>query len=380
MTSSLFVTWDGGGNVPPALGVAAELQRRGHAVRMLGHPGQRQAVEAAGLRFEPYRHARAWSPVTRANSPRWAVNYLRLFTEAAVGVDVAESLRREPTDVAVVDCMLLAGIKAAQDLAVPQVTLMHTVHRYLHDAWVRGPIGVVARAKGMPPARLWRRSDLSLLVTVAGLDEAAALPANVRVTGPVWPAGAPAPMPHAARQPRILISLSSIYYVGQKAVLQSILEAVADLPVQAVLTIGHGVAADELRPPANVEVHQFLPHAQVLPTVSLVVGHAGHSTTMQALAHDLPMVLIPMTRLADQPAVARAVARQGAATVLHKTASVGDIRAAIVQMLGDGPHRAAAARLGRHIRSADGAAVAADLIEKLAVPNPRSGRPEQPRR
>ncbi|MFJ8577984.1 glycosyltransferase [Micromonospora sp. NPDC093277] len=370
MTSSLFVTWDGGGNVPPALGIAAELHRRGHAVRLLGHPRQRQAVEAAGLRFEPYRQAAEWSPVTRTTSPQWAVKYLRLFTERAVGADVAESLRREPTDVAVVDCMLLAGIRAAQDLGVPQVTLMHTLHRYLHDAWARGPVGLVARAKGMAPTRLWRRGELSLVATAPDLDEAAALPGNARITGPVWPVGTPAPTPHV-RQPRILVSLSSIYYVGQRAVLQSVMEAVAGLPLQAVVTTGHGVRPDEIRPPANVEVHQFLPHAPILPTVSLVVGHAGHSTTVQALAHDLPMVLIPMSSLGDQPAVARAVARQGAATVLRRSASVSDIRAAIEHMLGDGPHRAAAARLGSSIRSADGATTAADLIEKLAVPTPR---------
>ncbi|MFU8851186.1 glycosyltransferase [Micromonospora sp. SL1-18] len=370
MVSSLFVTWDGGGNVPPALGIAAELHRRGHAVRLLGHPRQRQAVEAAGLRFEPYRHARAWSPVTRTTSPRWAVKYLNLFTERAVGADVAESLRREPTDVAVVDCMLLAGIKAAQDLDVRQVTLMHTLYHYLRGPWARGPIGLVARAKGIPPTRLWGRSVLSLVATAPDLDEAAALPANARIIGPVWPVGAPAPAPHAP-QPRILVSLSSIYYVGQQAVLQSIMEAVAGLAVQAVVTTGHGVRPDQIRPPANVEVHQFLPHASILPTVSLVVGHAGHSTTVQALAYDLPMVLIPMSSLGDQPAVARAVARQGAATVLRRSASAGDIRAAIERMLGEGPHRAAAARLGRQIRSADGATAAADLIERLTVPTPR---------
>ncbi len=371
MTSSLIVTWDGGGNVPPALGIAAELHRRGHAVRLLGHPHQRQAVEAAGLRFEAYRHARAWSPVTRTNSAQWAVKYLRLFTEKAVGADVAESLSREPADVAVVDCMLLAGIQAAQELGVPQVTLMHTLYRYLSGkGWARGPIGLAARAKGLPPARLWGRSELSLLATAPDLEEAATLPSNARITGPVWPVGAPAPTSHA-RQPRILVSLSSIYYVGQRAVLQSIMDAVAGLPVQVVVTTGHSIRPDEIRPPANVEVHQFLPHAPILPTVSLVVGHAGHSTTVQALAHDLPMVLIPMSPLGDQPAVARAVARQGAATVLRRSASVGDIRAAIEHMLGDGPHREASARLGKQIRSADGATAAADLIEQLNVPTPR---------
>ena len=33
MSEILFVTWDGGGNVPPALGIATELAARGHTVR-----------------------------------------------------------------------------------------------------------------------------------------------------------------------------------------------------------------------------------------------------------------------------------------------------------------------------------------------------------
>jgi hypothetical protein len=37
MSDILFVTWDGGGNLPPAIGIAAELQRLGEVVRMLGH-------------------------------------------------------------------------------------------------------------------------------------------------------------------------------------------------------------------------------------------------------------------------------------------------------------------------------------------------------
>lgn len=58
MADVLFVTWDGGGNVPPALGLAAELERRGHAVRFLGHPQQRAGVTGAGFGFTPYTHAR----------------------------------------------------------------------------------------------------------------------------------------------------------------------------------------------------------------------------------------------------------------------------------------------------------------------------------
>jgi hypothetical protein len=34
---ALFVTVDGGGNLPPALGIAGEIVRRGGTARFLGH-------------------------------------------------------------------------------------------------------------------------------------------------------------------------------------------------------------------------------------------------------------------------------------------------------------------------------------------------------
>jgi UDP:flavonoid glycosyltransferase YjiC (YdhE family) len=337
----------------------------------LGHPQQRGLVESAGLRFEPYRHARPWSPNAHANGPQWALKYLMMFTSRAGGVDLVESARREPVDVAVIDCMMLGALKAAQDLGIRRAALVHTLYRFMTTTWSRGPIGQLARLKSMPPAQLWRHADLNLLTSLPELEDPAPLPANAQITGPVWPVGAPPPQPHTADEPRILVSLSSIHYVGQTRVIQSIMDAVADLPAHVILTTGHGVAPDAIRTPANVEVHQFLPHWQVMPIVSLVVGHAGHSTTMQALAHDLPLVLIPMSSLGDQPAVARAVAGQGAATVVNKTAPPPQIKAAIQRMLGDGPHRAAAARLGQRIRQGNGATAAADEIERLTRPTQR---------
>ena len=51
MSEILFVTWDGGGNVPPAVGIAEELKRRGHRVRFLGHARQAPAFAERGLEF-----------------------------------------------------------------------------------------------------------------------------------------------------------------------------------------------------------------------------------------------------------------------------------------------------------------------------------------
>jgi hypothetical protein len=77
MARILAVTWDGGGNVPPMLGVAAELRDRGHNVRVLGHPRQRNDVERAGLAFTPYAHALPWSPADLGSGMQFLRAYVR---------------------------------------------------------------------------------------------------------------------------------------------------------------------------------------------------------------------------------------------------------------------------------------------------------------
>ena len=76
MARILVATWDGGGNVPPMLGIASELQRRGHLLRVLGHHQQREVVVTAGLLFVSYRHARPWSPKVAATGLRLLTSFL----------------------------------------------------------------------------------------------------------------------------------------------------------------------------------------------------------------------------------------------------------------------------------------------------------------
>ena len=48
---------DAGGTVPPALGLAAELVRRGHRVHVLSDPTVEPAARSAGCTFSPWRGA-----------------------------------------------------------------------------------------------------------------------------------------------------------------------------------------------------------------------------------------------------------------------------------------------------------------------------------
>ncbi len=364
MARILAVTWDGGGNVPPMLGVCVELGRRGHEVRVLGHSQQRRAVESAGLPFVAYRHARPWSANDPATGLRFLLRFLfGAFTDPGPGRDVREELAREPADLALVDSMSLAALRAAQRAGVPTAVLMHTLRRYHTHDWSRGPVGIVGALRGLRPERLWNAADRVLVASDALLDPAARepQPANVRYTGVVQ---APIRPVERAKEPLVLVSLSTIFFEGQDATLQTILDALAALPVRAIVTTG-AVDPGSLRGAPNLEILRHAPHDEILPSVSLVVGHGGHSTTMRALAHGVPLLVLPMHRLLDQPMIGKAVADADAGRVLPKTASAEEIRGAVRALLEDPSYRDAAEAIGVRLRSRNGALGAADELEGM---------------
>src|SRR5690348_18232289 len=53
----LFTTWEGGGNVTPALEAVRRLVARGHDVRVLSEACNRPESEAAGARFRAWGRA-----------------------------------------------------------------------------------------------------------------------------------------------------------------------------------------------------------------------------------------------------------------------------------------------------------------------------------
>ncbi len=363
MSSILFVTWDGGGNVPPAVGIATELSRRGHDVRLMGHPSLAGRFDGSGLAFQGFERARPFRS-TDSNSP---LALAATFGDRAMGRDVVAELRRRPADAVVVDCLLFGVMDALAADGRDYLLLEHFYDEYLMRRWLRGPMGVAMALKRIPAHRLLGRARLRLVASSPDLDPGSARCGdNVRYTWPVV-TGAPAEPTEPAEpaEPAVLVSLSTFNYSGQAAALQRILDAAGELDVRVVVTTGPSIAADGLRTPANAELHSWLPHEQVLPTVSLVVGHGGHATTMSALAHDLPLLVLPMSPFLDQPMVGRSVQRRGAGRVLGKKAGVEEIRAAMVDLLAPGPHRAAAATLGAAIRAGRGAATAADRVETL---------------
>lgn len=365
---ALFVTLDGGGNLRPALGIAQEIVRRGGSVRFLGNEVQRAAIEAAGLPFEPFRHG----PDYDASQPRSTLSAIRdltaLFASRGIGRDALALLRSEPVDAVLVDCLLWGAALEIADADVPVVSLVHSQWEYFRKN-ARGPIGKIARLRGANAVRAESAAALTLVTTRSDIETDPSAPeaAGARHVGFVWQ-GTPIQAEPDRARPRVLVSFSTTSFPGQQEALQSAVDALADAPVDLVVTTG-AVSASALRVPVGVRVEQRIDHRELLPTTALVVGHGGHATTARALAHGIPLLVLPMHPLLDQPAIGRAVERLGVGRSMSKKSSAVAIRAAVMDLLADGAMRARARKIGAEIRAQDGAVVAADLLESVLVPH-----------
>ena len=360
MNNILFVTWDGGGNVPPALGIAAELQERGHRVRVMGHTAQDAQVSEQGLGFTAFRNARPFTAIDNSTP----IDYAGVFGDRAMGRDVVAELAREPADLVVIDCILFGAMEAVAAQGVPYVVLEHMYDAYLVRRWLRGPMGIAMALKRIPARKLLEGAAARLVACVPELDPAGRgrRPGNLHYTGPVVTGVSAAPA-----EPTVLVSLSTVNFPGQGRAMQNILDALGALGVRAIATVGPSIGIENLTAPPNVELCGFIPHDDLLPTVSMVIGHGGHATTMAALAHDLPVLVMPMHPMLDQKMVGQSLVDAGAGRLVSKKAKPPVIRAAVEELMGQGPHRAAAARLGAAIRTGSGAVAGADLVESISA-------------
>ena len=366
MAEVLFVTWAGGGNVPPAIGIATELRERGHHVRFLGHAEQRAALEGAGFSLEAYRSAVPWSSTEIAAGPKGALKFLSVFCDAGPGVDMLASVDREPADLVVIDCLLFGALEAAAKAGVRRAALLHTFYGFMRKCWTRSPMAIGARVKRRNPMRLWSDTDVALVTALPQLDPGTpGVAPPFRHTGPILQETSLSTEHNG--EAVVLASLSTIDYPGQDETLQRIIDGLADLPLRLVVTSGPAVDPDSLRPARNSEIHRYIPHSELMPQASLVIGHGGHSTAMRALAHGLPEIVIPVHPFLDHRMVGEALERAGAGTVLRMSAKPAEIRATVERMLSDPGYRAAAERLGGELRGRNGAQVAAAELESLVA-------------
>src|SRR5450759_3941798 len=127
MTRFTFVTWDGGGNVPPAVGIAQELIARGNDVRFLGYLPQQAAIEARGLAFSALpRSGSSDLYGERAPEQRLAAIIRNVWACPEHLEDIPDALAANPADVLVIDFLMQGALAQARRIDIPVAVLAHS--------------------------------------------------------------------------------------------------------------------------------------------------------------------------------------------------------------------------------------------------------------
>lgn len=142
-----------------------------------------------------------------------------------------------------------------------------------------------------------------------------------------------------------------------------IAEALRDLPVRVVASVGRADASAKVNSP-RFFIRDHVPQSQVLPHARLVVTGGNSTAMLGALTHGLPMLMLPGG--GEQFEAAYRCSRAGAAIELPALeVTTAGIRASVEELLGTESYRAAAAGLQSAFRRLDGPSRAAQLITDL---------------
>lgn len=195
-----------------------------------------------------------------------------------------------------------------------------------------------------------RRAFLGSSVRDEALDPEAA----------AWVAG-------GAGRPLVVVSFGS-FLSARADVLARVAEALREVELpggrpRVALATGSADPAALGPLPGEWLVRPFLPQVALVAHAALAITHAGNNGVTEALAHGVPMVVLPFST--DQFAVAADLERTGLGRALDPNlASAGEIREAARTVL-EGPAPALASDLGARLRADPGPARAGRAVAEL---------------
>ena len=370
----LVATWAPGGNLPPLLAAGLVLARRGHEVAFLASGETERAVEQLGFAVAKYR--RAPDPDTRVAFEAQADVMMATAAGAQIALDARDALEDVRPDLAIVDCMLPAAIAAARATGTATASLVHFLYGLARTRMLQAPGGwttdletlaATHRTLGLEPTRgglaAWEAPQLVLVTAPRWLDVEADAPDHVVHAGPLDVAPQ-AEHPPDADHPVVLMTFSTTVMEGQTALIDRVCEAIGELDVRAILTLGPAVDPDHLRIPGDVQVLALADHDHVMPGCSAVISHGGLGTVLRALAHGVPQLLLPLGR--DQAFNASRVEALDAGIRLPTHAPPQEIRKALHALLAERRFAAAATRMAKRIAAEEPDRTAAELLERVA--------------
>lgn len=390
--------------------IGEALLARGHEVAILAHGGVEPELTLEGATFlalpgDAADLSRIRHEAGRRNGMQrlWKVMRNGARSTADMASHAPALLRREGMEVLLVDQMEPGGGLVARSLGLPFLSVACSLPVDVDPAvpppfvgwsYDPSPEGLKRNRGGVrvadmiltPQRRAIRRAAaqlgldgaerledcLSPLATLsqtsAGFDFPRAPDTRIRSLGPFRrfrPVSLFAPK---ERRPLVYASFGTMQ--GHRLDLfQRIAAACKTLGLRLVVAHCGGLDAAQAASVDAEMVTGFVDQRAILRQATICVTHGGLNTAMDASEAGVPMLVLPMAF--DQPGVAARVVHHGIGLALPpRKANRQRIEAALLRLMAEPGFGRNAARIGRGIEAAGGAAEAARLAEQLCCEPP----------
>jgi UDP:flavonoid glycosyltransferase YjiC (YdhE family) len=385
----LFTFEGGSGHFNPLVPSARAAEAAGHTIAVACAPERVAMVEAAGFHALAAGIDVGSTPETEAMEDHYmataniAEREAYLLREGFAGWYARAKARDTLTlcanwrpDLLVRDEIDFGSAVAAERLGIPHaVVLVIAAGSFVRHELVAEPLNTLRAELGLPPdptlAMLSRNLVLSPFPP-SYRDPAFPLPATAHALQPLLPSPAeddhlPLWATNLPDAPTVYFSLGTALGSTFRDVFTQVIAGLRSLPINLIVTVGARLnPADFGEQPANVHIERYIPQSLILPLCDLVVSHGGSGSVMGALAHGLPLALIPLN--ADQPLNGERCAALGVGRVIGSREITAEMaREEVVAMLADPSYRRAAERMRDEIAALPGPEFAVNLIERLAT-------------
>jgi UDP:flavonoid glycosyltransferase YjiC (YdhE family) len=374
----LFTFAGGNGHFVPLIPIARAAEVAGHIVAFAGQPAMVPIVEAEG--FTAFATGGATLRDTLSPAPLLKLDAER--EDRAVRESYAGRIARERArallelcsqwrpEVLVRDEMDFGAAVIAERLGLPHASVLVIAAGSLaRRELIAEPLNALRAEHGLPPDPVL--AMLSRYLVFAPFppslrDPAFPLPATAHALRP-FALEAHATSADAPKVPTVYFTLGTVFNLESGDLFGRVLAGLRDLPIDVVVTVGREIDPLEFGPqPANVRIERYIRQSLLLPRCSLVVSHAGSGSVIGALAHGLPLVLIPMG--ADQPHNAARCEQLGVARVLDAVEATPDtVRETVSAVLAAATYRQAAERIRDEFAALPDPAHAVSLLERLVT-------------
>lgn len=371
-----------GGYLYPVIAAGRELTRRGHRVSVLGRSTAAPVVAEAGLPFmtaEDYGGPRAFSAAW------WGT------TGQAQYLATVRAARETGADLLVTSVLCNGALLAAEVLDIPVVVVGLSVHLWDYRSGGNGEpqLGRTRKSRTGEGLRLYAEvreqageaaracrweggpllGDALLLRGDPALEHPGAeLPERVRHVGPlVWePAADVAELArvrdHLERSGKPVVYVHMGRFFGGRSLWPLLNAAFTGGRFQAVVEQGRSTDP-EPAPDADLVLVRKPWMGPLIDLAGLVLTNCTSAPVLGALLRGRPLAVSPNG--AEQPLLAGACLRAGVAAHIPNTPSQGP-SAPLESVWEDEGLRTRARALGSRLAAADGAARAADIVERTA--------------